>query len=156
MQLEELVHQVEARLANFGRRLVPSDPAEHLEEELARVAHELSQAQDHLTKTEAELQLVHQRQEEYEPASVLLPSQIENSLRRGKTAQAFRQALELDRMRRALEEDRRLLPRLEQTSWSLSFLVRQLHRHRDRLQVQLADLERNGNRRVRSAEDPRG
>ena len=52
---------------------------------------------------------------------------------RGKSAQAMRQALELDRLRRELDEDRAEVARLEHAAWCLEFRLRQLDRQLARL-----------------------
>jgi hypothetical protein len=147
MKLEQLVQQVETQLVEFGRRLLSGDPRERLQEEVDWLAAELAQRRTALAERRKERDETSHRIEENQAAVLLLPSQIESSVRRGKSAQAYRQALELDRLRRTLAADRVALPRLEQTCWSLAFLIRQIERHLARQREQLADHDKQRRRR---------
>jgi hypothetical protein len=140
MSLEQLVHQVEARLAEVGRRLLQPSPRQVLEAQIEELTEELAARQADRDRSEQECAAARRRLEEIPPAAALLPSQIESSLQRGKHAQAFRQALELERLRRTLAEDQAALPRLEQTCWSLDFHVRLLQRRLARLREELRRL----------------
>ena len=140
MSLEQLVHQVEARLAEVGRRLLQPSPRQVLEAQIEELTEELAARQADRDRSEQECEAARRRLEENPPAAALLPSQIESSLKRGKHAQAFRQALELERLRRTLAEDQAALPRLEQTCWSLDFHVRLLQRRLARLREELRRL----------------
>jgi hypothetical protein len=77
--------------------------------------------------------LLLQRVKDNEEAAAHLPGEVASSLRRGKPAQAMRQALELDRLRRELDADRAELARLEQATWCLEFRLRQLDRRLERM-----------------------
>ena len=81
---------------------------------------------------------VRQRIAVYQEVAAALPGQIESSFRRGKSSQALRQALELERIRRELAADRAELPKLEQTIWSLSFDLRLMRRRLARIREQLS------------------
>jgi hypothetical protein len=142
MKLEQLVQQVETQLVEFGRRFLSGDPRECLLEEIDWLEAELTQRRTALAQTEKQRDETSQRIEDNQTAVLLLPSQIESSVSRSKSAQAYRQALELDRRRRTLAEDRKALPRLEQACWSLAFLIRQVERHLARQRTQLANCER--------------
>ena len=67
-----------------------------------------------------------------------LAEQIEDSFRRGKASQALRQALELERIRCEATACQAELPKLEQTTWSLGFILRQMCRRLDHIRDQLA------------------
>jgi chromosome segregation ATPase len=137
MKLERLVYDVEASLLHLGHKVFGGGPEERAREELELLREERAQRQASLDSIEAECKAVRERLGAQEAAVALLPSQIESSLRRGKSSQAVRQALELDRLRAELAEDRAALPRLEQTCWSLQFHLRVLQRRIDRLREQL-------------------
>jgi hypothetical protein len=142
MKLEHLVQQVETQLVEFGRRFLSGDPRERLLEEIDWLEADLAQRRTALADTETQRDETSRRVEDNQAAVLLLPSQIESSVSRGKSAQAYRQALELDRRRRTLAEDRTALPRLEQACWSLAFQIRQVERHLARQREQLASLQR--------------
>jgi chromosome segregation ATPase len=137
MTLEQLVHTVEARLRNLGRLFCRPDPRARLCEQVEEAARELSQTQGRLSRYRDELSALERRVAENLPASVLLPSQIESCLRRRDTKKAWEHALELERVRQALVEDKERQPRLEQACWSLRFQLRQIERRLARLQEQL-------------------
>jgi chromosome segregation ATPase len=134
MKLEQLVHDVEARLTDLGRRLLGPGPREQLREELEAFVAEIAGRRAALKLHRAERDAVRARLRDGEAAVALLPAQIESSVRRGKASQAVRQALELDRLRQQVAEDRAGLPRLEQTCWSLQFHLRVLERRLTRLE----------------------
>jgi hypothetical protein len=124
MKLERLVHQVEARLFRWLGEVGKEEPVEERELILADMQR-TQEERARLTARRAELAA---RVEESSQAAALLPSQIENSLHRGKTSQAMVQALELERLRRGLSDDRAELARIEQALWSHDFRLRQLRR----------------------------
>ena len=134
MTIEEVVRSVENRLMDLGHRLFTADAGEQLQDTVDSVRRELAVRRAELQRLEAERDAVRERLQASESVVALLPSSIQSSFRRGKASQAWRQALELDRARRTLAENRRALPRLDQVCWSLGFLVRQLERHLRRLQ----------------------
>ena len=120
--LEQLVHKVEGRL--FALLRGGGDREDAISDLQAEIARE----QERLNTTEQRRKALAERLKTNEETVVLLPSQIESSVRRGKASQALRQALELDRIRRELVADREELPRVEQACWSLSFSLRQMRR----------------------------
>jgi predicted RNase H-like nuclease (RuvC/YqgF family) len=123
MRLEQLVHSVEARL--FGLLAEDETPSG---EEMDTLRARISRQEEELNKLTARRLEVTTRLENTTQIVALLPSQIESSFRRGKTSQAMRQALELERLRRELDKDRAELPRIEQAIWSLGFGLRLLRR----------------------------
>jgi hypothetical protein len=125
MTLEQLVYDVEARL---GRLLWRPDPLAELEEEAGRVAKELQDRREALARCDAARIAIKRRLLDNQAAAALLPSQIEASVRTGQTPQAWRLALDLDRLRKSIVEDQAALPRQDQACWSLQFKVRQLER----------------------------
>ena len=137
MSLEQLVHHVESRLVGLGRRLLRPDPRTQLQEEIDEVLDELRQRRQALARSVQERDAARRRLSDNQTAAVLLPSQIESCVRQGRADQAWKYALELDEARRALAEDRDALPRLDQTCWSLDFLIRQLERRLARLRDKL-------------------
>jgi hypothetical protein len=129
---EQMVERFETHLFGLFR-----DRQAESEEHTAALLAEYSQTRserDRLTRRQAEIE---GRLHDNQVAAALLPGQVESSYLRGKSAQALRQALELDRIRRELACDRNELPRLEQ---ALDRLGRQLRR----LEEQLALARREG------------
>lgn len=136
MKLEELVRQVETRL--FG--LLSHDTDDTPGDEEGKLRREIRQSSEEIQRLTTELE---QRQKGLEERAVrvaLLPSQIESSVRRGKAAQAMRQSLELEQLRRMVEADREIVQRLEQALWCQKFRLRQLRR-------QLVQMPRDGSKR---------
>ncbi len=137
MSLEQLVHHVESRLLGLGRLLLRPDPRTQLREEIDELLDELRQRRQALARSVEERDAARRRLSDNQTAAALLPAQIASCVRRGLPDQAWKYALELDGLRRALAEDRDALPRLDQTCWSLAFLVRQLERRLARLRDKL-------------------
>jgi chromosome segregation ATPase len=131
--LEELVQTIESRLEDLGRQLWCS-PREELQEMIDQLAGQLQAHRDALHRSQRELTAARRRLHENPAAAALLHSRIENALANRQPEQAWKQALELDRLRQTLTDDQKALPRLELTCWSLQFLVRQEERHLTRLQ----------------------
>ncbi len=128
MKLEELVYRVESRLFLLGRMLLQADEKSELREELEFAQDELAARQSELAEAAARRDALRQEILAHQAAVNALPEQIRDSSRRGKSSQALRQALELERIRRELDAARKELPRLEQTIWSLCFHLRQKRR----------------------------
>ncbi len=131
MKFEHLIHRVESRLAELF-----DDAQDELREQAAALAATVARHEEELEAARARRDEAALRLERNTQAVALLPSSIEDSVRRSKSAQAMRQALELERLRREMAEDRTELPRLEQAIWSLSFRLRQLRRQLARLKAE--------------------
>jgi hypothetical protein len=143
MKLDDLADRLEEGLLNLGRilfrRRAPKPPpplprTETLRQERERLLHELDESRARLVQEGAECDVYRQRLADRQAQAALLPSQIESSLRRGKPSQAFRQALELDRLRKEIQNDQDALPKLEQRCWCLGFRIRQIERRLNRRQ----------------------
>jgi hypothetical protein len=133
MTLEQLVHNVESRLLGLGRLFLQPDPRTRWQEEIDELSEELHQRRLALARAVEERDIARRRLSDNQTAAVLLPSQIESCIRQGRADQAWRHALELDEVRQTLAQDRDALPRLDQTCWSLDFLIRQFERRLARL-----------------------
>ena len=140
MSLEELVHDVESRLADLGRRLLQPGPKTQLQEEIDALTAELNARQTALARCRAERDAAARRMLDNHLATTRLKALIETCLRRGQPDQAWQHAMELDRARQAMAEDRAALPRHDQACWSLEFKARQLQRRLTRLQDQLSPI----------------
>ncbi len=134
--LEQLVHSVESSLLGLGRRLWQIPPREQLQEDIDRLTAQLHQRRAELTRARMELAAVKRRLRDNPTEAALLHSRIETAIRKRQLEPAYRHALELDRIRQMLAADQEACPRLEQTCWSLQFLIRQLERRLGRLQEQ--------------------
>jgi phage shock protein A len=138
MSLEEMVHRFEERLATLGRRLWRPSPESLLREEIETVAQELQEAQAALARTQAEQEMRDRRTQESQSRIAVLTGQIKAYVQRGQSDLAWALALELDRLRQLLVEDRAALPKLSQTCWSLQFRARQIERRLAGLQEKQA------------------
>lgn len=137
MSLEELVHDVESRLADLGRRLLQPGPKALLQEELDSVRAELGARKAALDRAKEERDATARRILDNHSSVRRLMALVEHHVKRHEHDQGWQYALELDRARQALVEDRDALPRHEQACWSLQFKIRQLERKAARLEEQL-------------------
>jgi hypothetical protein len=137
MSLEELVHDVESRLADLGRRLLQPGPKALLQEELDALRLELNARRSALDRAKEERDATARRILDNHSSVRRLTALVEHHVKRREHEQGWQYALELDRARQALAEDRAALPRHEQACWSLQFKIRQLERKAARLEEQL-------------------
>lgn len=136
MTLEQLVHQVESRLADLARALWRPDPVAELREEIAQMGREVRDRREALARVEAARSATAARLHDNQTASANLTSRVRLALGMGEGDQAWREALELDRVRQTLAEDRDILPRLERECASIQFHLRLLENRLRRLQDQ--------------------
>jgi hypothetical protein len=137
MSLEELVHDVESRLADIGRRLLQPGPKALLQEEIDSVGREVEARRAALARAKAERDATARRILDNHSSVRRLTALVEHHVKRREHEESWQYALELDRARQALAEDRAALPRHEQACWSLQFKLRQLERKLARLDEQL-------------------
>jgi hypothetical protein len=137
MSLEELVHDVESRLADLGRRLLQPGPKTLLQEESDGLTRELEARRAALARAKSERDAAARRILDNQAASRRLTTLVEYHVRRHEHDQAWPHAMELDRVRQALADDRAALPKHEQACWSLQFKIRQLERKLARVEEQL-------------------
>jgi predicted nucleic acid-binding Zn-ribbon protein len=140
MKLELLIHQVETRLFNLGNTLLQGGAKADLQEDLEHAQVELAARKGAAARAVARREEIRKRIQANKEQADALPPQIESSFRRGKAAQALRQALELESLRRSISADESELPKLDQTIWSLSFNLRQMERRLARIREQIGDL----------------
>jgi chromosome segregation ATPase len=138
MSLETVVHRVEAKFLDIGRAMIQADPTSEMLEELDQLRGENDRNEARLAGLRGQVALISQNLAEKQESAALLPAQIEASLLRGKSSQAMRQALELERLRREIAEDQAEVPRLEHAIWCLEFRLRQIQRNMQRLNDELA------------------
>ncbi len=136
--LEQLLYSVESGLRDLGRRLLQPDAREQLLEEMDRLNIQLQQRRAELARSQHELAGAKRRLRDTPTDAALLHSRIESLLRNGQTEKAWSAALTLDLLRRALADDQKTCPRLEQRCWSLHFHIRQLQRRLDQILEQLS------------------
>jgi chromosome segregation ATPase len=137
MKLDVLINQVETRLFALGKTLLQADEKSDLLEDLEHAQVELAARKKTVSRAVTQREEIRKRICENKDQIDALPSQIESSFRRGKSSQALRQAMELERLRRAISADEAQLPKLDQTIWSLSFLLRQMERRLTRIRQQV-------------------
>lgn len=124
MRLEKLVQSFETRLFGWLANDQSVEPSDERRETLAAIRREETD-RDQLRDRRA---AIAPRVESMTQEAALLPSRVEMSLARGKTSQALRQSLELESLRRTLDEARQELTRIDGELWSRDFRLRQLRR----------------------------
>lgn len=133
MSVQDVIGKVGAKVLGVGKSLLQADAAADLAEELELLLGERDQLDDQLATLRGQAALLGQRVADHEPLDSSLPAEIASSLRRDKQSQALRLALELERVRRAIDDDRAEMKRIEETVWCLEFRLRQLDRRVERL-----------------------
>jgi hypothetical protein len=135
MSLEQLVHKVECGLYNLGMRLCSDEPAAAAPraDEAEGLAAELRRAYDALSRCRTAATAARRRIAANEVKAALLASRVETRVAAGDRADAWEQALELDRLRQELTTDRDELPYLETA-------CRNRQRHVARVERRLAAL----------------
>jgi chromosome segregation ATPase len=141
MKLEDLVHRVEKRLVDMGKRLLPGGAEAAWREEAERLHAELSEHSAHALHFRQAVEQLRTRLVENEVREAMLASEVETYVHTRDRAKAYQQAIELDHVRRQLAEDRARLP-CEEKAY-------QMHRERIRdLERRLTELERKLKTRV--------
>jgi hypothetical protein len=133
--MERLVYNLEERLRALGRLLLQPDPQAQREEAARRLDDELRRRRDELRQACAERAAAQRRLAENHDLIARLPEMIQHCLRAGRSEEAWRHALALDRCRQGVAADQDALPRLGQLCWSLHFEVRRLERRLGREQA---------------------
>jgi hypothetical protein len=110
MRLEELVCGVESRVRAFGKRLWPGDQGCEWREEIVRLCVALNQHFRRALHYREEIERLRTRLAENEVRAAVLASRVETYIHIGDQPAAYRDALELDRVRRQLAEDQPRLP----------------------------------------------
>ena len=137
MTLESIVYTLEEQLRLLGRQLVAADPHAPVQEEIDRLNEEEHTLERGLKRWQLDLLAARKQLNDRQMTAALLTTQIQTSLYQGQGADAYRLALDLDQLRQQIAQESALLPRLEQTCWSLQFRIRQLRRLRDDLRKKL-------------------
>jgi len=137
MNMETIVYTFEEQLRLLGRQLLAADPLAQVHEEIDRHNEEERTLEHGLKCWQLDLLAARKQLNDRQMIAALLTTQIETSLYQGQGANAYRLALDLDQLRQQIAQESKLLPRLEQTCWSLQFRIRQLRRLRDELRKKL-------------------
>jgi hypothetical protein len=135
--LEKMLRQVESGLLRVGEALWKPDSKAKLREESQRLSDELRQRHDALEEARAGQVATARRIWENKNAADTLAGHIKACLGCGSGDQAWKLALQLDRVRQELAADEARLPKLEQACWSLQFQIRQMERQLARLHEQI-------------------
>lgn len=138
MSIPNLVTRVESAVLGVGKAMIQADPTSDLLEDLDLLRGQRDQHEEALATLRGQAALMAQQileKKEQEPALV---AQIESSMRRGKSAQAMRQALELESLRNDIRDKETELPRLEHAIWCMDFRLRQIVRRIDAIGQDLA------------------
>jgi hypothetical protein len=137
MTLEQLLRSVEAGLFNFGRRLCTDRHAE-ARDEADRVADELRQEQGALHRCREEMAHLRQRVRANEDRATLLTSRVESFVYVHDGRSAYDHALELEKTRQRLADDRKGLRRALARERDYLDAIRELERRSDELHEQLS------------------
>jgi len=133
MHVQQFIDRVGAKVLGVGRAILQADAASEAAEEVEHLRGEYARQDDHLATLRGEVAVVLLRLAEREQSVARLHDAVRSSVSRGKPAQAMRQALELDSLRREIDSDRDALKRLEHAVWCLEFRLRQLARYIERM-----------------------
>lgn len=134
MILEKFIHRLEAHVFRFGSPLWDDGPAEGLRDQAYRLAEALKAQRASLTAAQSEALGLRDGLARQEKRANLLAAQVRICLRSDDTANAWKLALDLDRVRQTLHDDR---PRLRQ------FLLtcRERQAHVEHLEQRLAEVQ---------------
>src|SRR5262245_38951902 len=106
MSLEQLFHKVECGIYHLGQHLLRDHPGRQLHNEALRLSDELQQNHAALVRHRREYDAVCQRIVKQERQALILESRVEAAVGGGNREQAWREALELDRVRQTLAAQR--------------------------------------------------
>jgi predicted nucleic acid-binding Zn-ribbon protein len=137
MSLEQIFQSVESGLFNFGKQLCRDRVAE-VREEADGVGEELRRERAALRRCRDEMAELRQRVRASESRAAVLASRVQSFLYVHDGSSAFDHALELDRIRRRLGEDRDDLRRALRFERDCLDTIRDLERRYNELQDQLS------------------
>jgi hypothetical protein len=106
MSLEQLFHKVECGIYHLGQHLLRDHPGRQLHNEAVRLSEELQQNHAALLSHRRELDAVCECIVTRERQALILESRVEAAVGGGNQEQAWREALELDRVRQTLAAER--------------------------------------------------
>src|SRR5262245_60138203 len=106
MALEDLRQQARSLLLNLANCVWPEEQVAVMAERVAALKEEIRQGYHDLLRRRRRLESLQQRIEEQEQKAAALPWQVQTYLQTGNRTAAWRAALELDRVRTNLEQDR--------------------------------------------------
>jgi hypothetical protein len=138
MGLENLVRQLEERFCTIGKRLVPRPIRDWWTDEAGRLATALDQHRERARQFHQAAQETRSRLAENEVREAILASQVETYIHSGEQARAYQLALELDRVRTQMTEDRAGLPREEKAWRTHRERIAELERHLDEVRSHLS------------------
>jgi hypothetical protein len=134
MSLEQIVHRLEQRVVDLGKKLVPGAAEAQWREEAERLSQAIEEHEAHAQHFSDSTKQARSRISENEVREAVLASQVETFVHTKEQGRAFPLALELEDVRRQLSDDRTRLP-CDQKAY---------HMHRERiaeLQRRLAEVQ---------------
>lgn len=137
MSLEELARRVETRVLALGKRLWSGDQRLECREELERLSVELNHQIERAAQAGKTVSELRARLTENEVREAMLASRIETYVHIRDQATAYRDALELDQVRRQLTEDRARLVEEEKKHQVYQARVARLERRLRELEAKL-------------------
>jgi chromosome segregation ATPase len=126
--LDDLADRIEAEFRRLGLALLVGRTPPGPDGVSSFTPRQLAQLRDELGKAGSNGETRRQHLSELSAQAALLPSEIENGLERGKSAQAFRLALELDRLRSEIRKEEESLAELQSACDELDRLIREAER----------------------------
>jgi hypothetical protein len=134
MTLEHFIHTLEACVFDLGKHLWSEDPVGELQEQADRLSAALQQHRAALVECQARVAELRSRLAWDEKQAVVLAQQVQAYLHVNDRVRAWEHALELDRLRHSLHEDR---PKLR----SSLLACREHQNHIDHLERSLAGVQ---------------
>jgi hypothetical protein len=110
MSLEEMVHRLERRVFDLGKRFVPGVARAAWSDEAERLSAKLSEHYVLALRFREDVDQIRARLVDNEARAAVLASQVETYVHTRDQAKAYPLALELEQVRRQLAEDRARLP----------------------------------------------
>jgi hypothetical protein len=138
MTLETIVYSLEEQLRLLGEQMLEPRPQEKLQEKLQDDFKENEEMlQRGLKRWQLDLRACQRALNKRQVAAGLLTLRIEELVRECAVAEAYRLALDLDRLREVIAREAQQLPELEAMCKQFQEQIRELRRNREVIQVRV-------------------
>jgi hypothetical protein len=129
---------VRSQLRDLSNYLWPEDSLPGLEDHIQRLERTVQRRYARLIRLRTRIEGLRHRLDQMEKRALLLPFRVKSALRRDESPNAWRDALELDRIRHDVRQDRAALQRHEQHYEERLLAVKRLNRRLADLKAKLA------------------
>jgi hypothetical protein len=143
MSIDQLFQSLEHSLFHISQKIWPPDPAVAWRDEADHIRQELVHRKQILERKREEARTLREAVFKAEVQATILGSQIESWVFNGIQDKAWKQALELDRLRENLHENRMRLSNLESHCRYRAKAIKQLENRQVLLQLKLAGSARS-------------